>query len=169
MSRILVRLLWIAVSISVVLGLAGLYLARSIHVEETEHAYGKKVLIDTPAGRFRIFAREHSGAHAWGIPIYPGARERDGGGSATLAWSPNDGDEDRALSVAGDNYVTSDSPEQVLAWYKEQAPSWIVKRERNGSVRLELRNSGHTRMVIISEKQYETHIAVATIGTPAAN
>jgi hypothetical protein len=70
------------------------------------------------AFQFDLHADSHSSAAEIGLPVYPGAtvyRDKDNGGTADLGMLL--GDFHFQLKVA--SYVTSDSPEQVLAFYRK--------------------------------------------------
>ncbi len=161
----LIRLAVVALMVAGVI-----YVARSVRVARVHRAGGDDVAIQVPGGQMNIRAHENMDPAALGIPIYPEAkRSRDGGG-ATFEWTSTDGKEDKSMAVAGGEYVTGDSAERVVEWYRTQLPTWLVVTDRNGNnARFELRDSGYKRLVSVREKSDGTHIGVATVGGPASN
>lgn len=158
------------VMICLVIGF-GLFVARNIHVVTTQHNGGDDVSIDTPAGHLTVRAHEKAGTTATDIPIYPGSRpaRHESGGDAVIQWSSNDGKIDTGFSVSGSESVTSDPLDKVVDYYRGQLPNWIVTRQRNSYVKLELRDGGYKRIIGITERSDGTHIAVASVGEPASN
>lgn len=162
-------LTFFGIAIVLVVG-CGFYLAHNVRVQTTHRANGENVAIDIPGGHINIQAHENLDPGSIGVPIYPGAsRTRRDSGGATFSWTSNDGKKDKSLGVAGAEYITNDSPDRVLAWYRGQSPHWILVEERDGMGHLELREGGHRRIVGIKEKSDGTHISIASIGEPASN
>ena len=147
----------------------GFYLANNVRVQTTHRNNGENVAIDVPGGHINIQAHDRLDAAALGVPVYPGASRRHDSGGATLRWSSDDGKSDKGIGVAGAEYVTDDSADRVLAWYRGQSPHWVVVEEHGDITHLELREGGYRRMVGIKEKSDGTHISVASIGEPASN
>lgn len=84
-----------------------------------DEANGKKgVEINTPFGDMKV--KNQADAKDTGLPVYPGAtikpadRGDDGKGQATVSMNLF------GLKVAVVSYVSDDSPDKVLAWYREQ-------------------------------------------------
>lgn len=154
----------------VCLAVAGaILIARNVHVETSATRNGDSVSLDTPAGRLSVRAHERPGAGAAGVPLYPGARRvRDSGGDAVFEWEPADG-KDHGFAVSASAVVTSDPIDQVVSYYQNQLPDWIIVHEKNGAVRLELHDGGYKRIIAIRERYDGTHIGVAAIGEPASN
>jgi hypothetical protein len=155
----------------VVLLIAGaIYIGSNLKVSTVHRPGGDDVSIQLPGGQMSIRARENLDPAALGIPIYPDAKRQKESGGATFEWTSRDGREDKALSVAGAHYVTSDTADQVVAWYREHLPNWIVSTHNHGDrARFELSEGGFKRLVSVQEKSDGTHIGVATIGKPASN
>jgi len=148
----------------------GLFVARNIRVETTARDGGKYVSIDTPAGQLSIHAHDKAGSAARDVPLYPGARSaRDSGGDAVVEWNSNNGKNDRGFSLTASEMVTSDSLDKVVDYYRNQLPNWVIVKERDGAVRMELREGGYKRIIGIHERYDGTHIGVASIGEPASN
>lgn len=147
---------------------AGLTVARvagSVHVHEHSR---DDVSIDIPGGRIDIRGRDQIDPGSLGIEIYPGAVRLEKGGTATFSWSSDDGSAEKVLAVGGTQYRTGDSAARVVDWYKAQLPSWIVVRDGEGT-RLERKDGGAKRFVVIREKPEGTVIGVATAGEPGSN
>jgi hypothetical protein len=155
----------------VVLGIVGVgYVARSVKVATVHRANGDDVSIQTPGGQFRIRAHENLDPAALGVPMYPGAKHTKDGGGATFEWTSSDGKNDKSMAVAGGDYITSDAPDTVRAWYHDHLPNWVVVTDRHDkNARFELNDGGYKRIIAIREKSDGTHIGVATVGEPASN
>jgi hypothetical protein len=148
----------------------GINVARSIHVHEANGKDGKDVSIGIPGGQFTIHAYPHDNFATAGLPTYPGARRRkESGGGAVFEWNSDDGKSDKGFSVAGDEMITGDSVDQVLRYYQNELPSWVVSHDEDGQITLKLTKNGEKRYVAIRHKSDGTHIGVATVGTPASN
>jgi hypothetical protein len=178
----------------VVLGVVGVaYLIHNVKVTKVHRASGDEVSLQTPFGDFHVRGNDADPARL-GAPIYPGAkRTKDHGGAgfkmtvaegdkngadadmhfnggATFEWTSADGSTDKALVVAGAEYLTPDSPEKVRAWYHDHLPNWVVSTDRHGdNARFELNGGGYKRLIAIREKSDGTHIGVASFGEPASN
>jgi len=103
----------------VVVGAAALLLSTvgcNMSVREDETRGSKKVDIETPFGDLKV--QNQADAKQTGLPVYPGATPKPS----------KHGDEDKGqatvnmslfgLKVAVVSYVTDDSPDKVLAWYR---------------------------------------------------
>jgi len=167
---ILSALLLTGVAIICLVVVAGVFVARNIHVTTTARNGGDDVSIDTPAGHLDIRAHEKAGTAVRDIPFYPGARNlKDNGGDAVIQWTSNHDKADGGISVSASEMVTSDSFDKVVDWYRGQLPNWILAKRAFGHVDFELRQGGYKRIIGISEHSDGTHIGVATIGEPASN
>jgi hypothetical protein len=147
---------------------AGFYLARNVRVETSGRAGGADVSIDTPAGHLNVRARQTAPASVPGVPSYPGARPARESGGALVEWNSDNGD-DKGISVSASETITDDPARKVEAWYKDQLPAWTLVQEKDGAIRMELREDGYKRIVSIHEKDDGTHIGVASVGEPASN
>jgi len=146
------------------------YVANNVKVVTAHRSGGDDVAIDTPAGRINIRAHKNLDPATLGVPIYPDAKRSREGGGASFEWTSSDGTSDKAMAVAGGEYVTSDSVEKVQAWYHEHLPNWVVSTDRHDeNAHFELNEGGYKRIIAIREKGDGTHIVVATIGEPASN
>ena len=147
----------------------GLAIARNVRVRTDTTRGGDNVSIETPAGNFSIQAH-NAGKDLVDIPSYPGARRKDhSGGGAVFKWTSNDDREDKGLTVAGEEMITSDSVDEVVKFYRTQLPAWVLSHDRDGAIHLKLDKGGQKRFVAITAKSDGTHIGVASIGEPASN
>jgi hypothetical protein len=148
----------------------GIAIARNVRVETDSTRNGDRVSIETPAGKFSIHARDESGRALVDVPVYPGARQSPhSGGAAIFEWTSRDGREDKGLTVAGDEMITSDPVDRVVDYYQSKLPSWVISNDRDGKFHMELAEGGYKRIIVIAGKHDGTHIGVATVGAPAAN
>ena len=148
---------------------AGIYIARNVRVETAHRRGGDDVSIDTPGGNFTVRAHENLDPAAVGIPIYPGATRHKDGGGAVLQWTSNDGKEDKGFSVVGAELTTPDPAYKVIDYYRKQLPNLMVVTDHDGATRLEYKEGGYKRIIVIREKYDGTHIGVASVGEPASN
>ncbi len=81
------------------LGIAGVFIARTIHVHETGTGENKTVSIDTPLGRVRVNASDQLDPAQAGIPVYPGASKNNDKGGANF--EIDSGDLHKDFSVSG--------------------------------------------------------------------
>jgi hypothetical protein len=101
--------------------------------EEDENGKTVRVAVSTPVGA--LAARTGENAGNTGLPVYPGAR---------LSQDSNDGDFERAkvslatpwvgLHVIAAEYESSESPERILDFYREQMKSFGAVTECRGDV-----------------------------------
>jgi hypothetical protein len=163
--------LLVSAAVVVCMVIAGaLFLARNIRVETATRNGGDYVSIDTPAGHLSVHAHEKAGWAATDVPLYPGARNaKDSGGDAVVEWDSKNGRNDGGFSVSASEMVTGDPLDKVLDYYRGQLPNWVIVNEKDGAVRLELREGGYKRFIVIHEKHDGTHIGVASVGEPASN
>lgn len=93
--------------------------ACSIHVKKDNDGEDKKVDIETPVGGIHV--SKGADARDTGLPIYPGARQKE---------ADKSGDEKSAnvnisagffgLKVVAIEFLSDDPPEKVTAYYKDQ-------------------------------------------------
>ena len=101
-------------------------------VEISDSGDGRQVKISTPFGELNVEGAE-AVAGRLKLPIYPGAEPEDEGGSIRFRGSI--GEEEGGLSIAGAEFRTFDSLEEVDAWYrKELGPEFERKEGRNINV-----------------------------------
>lgn len=88
----------------------------NMSVREDETRGSKKVDIETPFGDLKV--QNQADAKQTGLPVYPGATPKpsrhddDDKGQASVSMSMF------GLKVAVISYVSDDSPDKVLAWYR---------------------------------------------------
>ena len=93
--------------------------ACKINVQKSDNGEDKKVDIETPLGGIHV--NKDANARDTGLPVYPGAREKDTG---------KEGQEKSAnvnistgffgVKVVAIEFLTDDPPEKVTAFYKDQ-------------------------------------------------
>lgn len=132
---------------------------------------GDHVTIDTPGGTFEIQGHKKLDIETVGIPVYPGAvpSSKSNIGGASFAWSSVDGKTDKAVTLAGASYVTQDSSDRVLDFYRGKLNNWVYRKKKDGELNLEHTEGNWKRIVSIQERKDGTHIGVASIGEPAGN
>jgi hypothetical protein len=149
---------------------SGLYLARNVRVQTTHRDRGDDVAISVPGGSLSIQAHHSMDPAAIGVPVYPGAtRRKDSSGGANFRWETSDGKGDKNLGIAAGEFLTQDSADRVLSWYRSQLPHWVAVEEDDHITHFELRDGGFKRIVSIKQKSDGTHISVVSIGEPASN
>jgi hypothetical protein len=150
--------------------IAGVFVARNVHVRTSGDGERKDVSIDTPAGHLTVHARDEDGWAYTDIPRYPGAYRSSGKPhDAVIQWDSNYKNGNSNFSVSASELITQDSGSKVFEFYRNQLPSWVVKKDRNGEFELELKKDGYKRIVGIHEQNDGTHIGVASIGEAASN
>ncbi len=148
------------------MGVAGVFIARNIHVVETGSAGKKTVTVNTPLGRIRVHENDQLNPELVGIPIYPGAtRSSDRGGAD---FQLDSGDLHKEMTIAGAAYITDDSEDKVRGFYEEKFPSW-TRRDDHGEFHLEMKGDGRMRTIGIKSESGHTRIWVASVGPPASN
>jgi hypothetical protein len=93
--------------------------ACKINVQKSDNGQDKKVDIETPLGGIHV--NKDANARDTGLPVYPGAREKDTG---------KDGEEKSAnvnistgffgVKVVAIEFLSDDPPEKVTAYYRDQ-------------------------------------------------
>ena len=147
---------------------AGMYVAENIHVEKSKTAKGETVTVDTPIGSMRVQERKKLDPKVIGVPVYPNAIRRDDDNhAASLDFSL--GSNHKEFTVIAAEYTTDDSVEKVKEFYHHELPYWMITRKFDGNVHMEYTEDGYKRIIVISDKDGRTHIALASIGEPAAN
>ena len=146
----------------------GLYLAHHVHVTASNTKQGDAVSVDTPFGSLHVREDSRIDPKRLGIPVYPGAELRhDHHNLASVEL--NFGNEDKALAVVAGEYTTPDSMEKVREFYHGELPHWMVSEGRRGDVHFSFTEGGYKRMVVLTERDGFTRIALVSIGQPAAN
>ncbi len=112
-------LLWVLAGIGVVVifgVMSVLFIVRAlVHTHLNVSRSGNSVVIDTPRGTLSVNSGKPDDL---GLPIYPGATPQGEAGNVQFT-----GANDQRAGVGGATYTTTDSMEQVEAWYAEQLGS----------------------------------------------
>jgi hypothetical protein len=150
--------------------IAGVFVARNIRISTSTHNGGDDVVIDTPAGHLSVRAHDDAGWASPDIPKYPGAHSGGNkGGNAVVEWNSRNAPGDRDFTVSASELITADPAGKVFEYYRNQLPAWVVAENRDGEMRLELKQGRSKRIVTIHEQSDGTHIGVASVGEPASN
>lgn len=148
------------------LAVAGVFIARSIHVQESGGGDRKTVSIETPFGNMTVHGDKQLNPESVGIPLYPGAeRSKDRGGAD---FQIDAGGLHKDVTVAVAVYNTGDAPERVEEFYQRKFPSWSTRWEREGW-RIEDKEGPTIRTIAVKREGDHTRIAVASFGAPASN
>jgi hypothetical protein len=165
---VLIGLLALAGFALVAVFLFGIFVARNIHVEHTQTAAGESVRVETPVGSMQVRPHRRLDPKTVGIPVYPGAiREDDDGHAASFEF--DSGFSHKEFTILAAEYSTPDSVDRVRDFYSKELPHWIVSKSRHSRLRMEYTEGGYKRFIVIDEKHGRTHIALASVGEPAAN
>jgi len=154
-----VKIILIIVAVFVVLGIlgAGIFgytvwrISRSIHVSGP----GGQVTLNTPNGKITANSTQTFTASDLGTDIYPGAQPAKGGMRMTLPTG----------SMVAGTFLTSDSKDQVVAFYKVRFGSEAAVMETSDGAILTLNKSKQDSVVLtITQKPNEfdgkTHIYI---------
>ena len=154
-----------------VLAMAVWIVVKTVRVNESGVDHGKNVSIELPGAQIKIQAQPKLDPSSIGVPIYPGAvlSGKDPSGGASLSFSTDDGKDDAFLSVSAVEYVTRDSVEKVVAFYKGKLKTWTFAQKKSTIFEFELTDGKWKRVVGIREKSDGTHIGVASVGERAGN
>jgi hypothetical protein len=161
----LLLLLAVAVVGAFAIVFLGVKFATNVDIEAREKpGGGGELRISTPAGTIRLDGRSNVDAGSFGVPVYPNAKLAADGGKAASIKIDVDGEQSKQLAVVGAVYRTDDTVEQVRAYYRTKLPNWTFT-DRG----FEMHDGGYKRIVVVDRKHGETHIALASIGEPAAH
>ena len=148
--------------------MAGIYLADNIHITKSRGSNGETVKLETPVGSVRVQKHKKLDPKLIGVPVYPNAiRDDDENHAASVDFS-FDSDHKEFTILAAD-YSTGDSIDKVKEFYHHELPHWMITQRYNGSVHMEYTEDGYKRIVVISARNGNTHIALASLGEPASN
>jgi len=145
-----VKIILIIVAIFIGLGILGAgafgfmvwRVARSVHVSGPNG----EVSVNTPGGSFTANSNEHFSASDLGVDIYPGAESAKGGMRITLPTGSS------VTAV----FVTSDSKDQVVSYYKEKLGSQTSVFDSSNSAMLTAEKSKQeTVMVTVTPNSSE--------------
>ena len=96
--------------------------ACSLNVKKGDNGEDKKVDIQTPLGGIHV--DKEADVRDVGLPVYPGARQKPKGdhdessANVNMSWGPF------GLKVVAIEYLTDDSPEKVIAFYKDKLKTY---------------------------------------------
>jgi hypothetical protein len=113
-------------------------------------------------GSLHVQERGATDPKALGVPAYPGARlsERD----AKLVDLDFDfGENHKQFGIRSADFVTDDSVEKVLEFYRKELPHWIVATKRRGGFEMKYSEDGYKRFIHIREDNGHTHINIAQV------
>lgn len=106
---------------------------------------GKGIEIPTPGGTIRMGENsDKTPTEVGGVPVYPGAKATEGGGQLSF------GDK---FQFGGQEFLTDDSVDQVVGFYKE----------KYGSELTEMQAEGHHRLSINKGTQQEPHLVTLDV------
>lgn len=132
--------------------------AHAFHVSGS----GSNVTMSTPSGTFTANATQTFSASDLGADIYPGAQSGKGGGRLSLAGS----------SVVTATFVTSDSKDQVVAFYKSKLGSDANIFDYPAAATISLNKSKNESVLITIEpnsSQYNGKTLISIVHTTSAN
>lgn len=155
-----VRIVLIVVAVLVGLGLLGAgafgfmvwRMAKSVHVSGN----GQEMTMNTPGGRVDINAEDTFSASDLGVDIYPGAEPAKGGMRMKM---PNG-------SMVTGVFVTSDSKDQVIGFYKSKFGDAASVMEMHDTAVIKLKKSDQESVSVIvaaksSQNEGKTRISIA--------
>jgi hypothetical protein len=145
-----VLLLLFVIGIASVVGL-GIYFAKQAKIHQTES--GAK--IETPFGNIEADDPAKA-AEKMGIDVYPGAEPvKNGGGSVSFG----------AFSAGSAAFETTDSIDQVAAFYKEQYPK-AMHTESNGTHSFSVNSKDKVVVISLHPQGSRTNITLAQVVAP---
>lgn len=122
-SNIWLWVIGLVVAGTLILGIGALFVTRFLMQRVAISRAGESVEINTPVGTVKATKDESADP---GLPIYPGAKLAQAGGSVELS-APDE----EAVNLTSVHYRTLDPIEKVDAWYREQLGA-DFKREGPG-------------------------------------
>ncbi len=132
----------------------GLYVAKQAKAHVTED--GAK--IETPFGNIEADDPAKT-ADKMGIDVYPGAEAvKNGGGSISMG----------SFSAGSASFETTDSVDQVAAFYKEQYPH-AVHSENNGMHSFSVNSKDKVVVISLQPQGSKTSITLAQVVAPNAS
>ncbi|MBK9171134.1 MAG: hypothetical protein IPM24_27255 [Bryobacterales bacterium] len=161
----LAAILWtLAVLVVIALGAAYYVGSRWLpNVQVTRSPDGKIVEVETPGGSIRVEPKAGLTPRHFGVPLYPGATPVEGKEKSAAVQIDIQGvSKDVAVSKA--EYETTDSLDQVKAFYREELPHWLVTGDS-----FEFHEGGHRRVIALRRAGTGTRILLASAGEPGAN
>jgi hypothetical protein len=145
------RIILIIVAVVVGLGILGAgafgfmvwRVARSVHVSGPNG----EVSVNTPGGTFTANPNEHYSASDLGIDIYPGAQSAKGGMKITLPTGSS------VTAV----FVTSDSKDKVVSYYKDKLGSQTSVFDSSNSAMLSVQKSKQETVMVTVTPNSSAH------------
>jgi hypothetical protein len=133
----------------------GIYIAKQAKIHQTEGGGAK---IETPFGNIEADDPAKT-AEKMGIDVYPGAEPvKNGAGSISM------GD----FSAGSAQFETTDSVDQVAAFYKEQYPR-AVHTESNGAHSFTVNSKDKVVVISLQEQGSKTAINLAQVIAPKSS
>jgi hypothetical protein len=139
---ILIIVAVLVVLVMMVVGVIGYGVWRVAHAVHVNRTTGETT-INTPGGTFSAGSSEKFTADELGTDIYPGAQPSKGGLRMTLPTGP----------VVAANFLTSDSKDQVVSFYKEKFGSQAMTMDTDDGAILTVNKSKQDSvMLTITQK-----------------
>jgi hypothetical protein len=109
----------LALAIAAVLATLAMLPGCSVNVKKSKNGEDKNVDIQTPVGGIHV--SKDAGAHDTGLPVYPGAREKEKGSNGeNNNANVNISSSFFGVKVVAVEFLSDDPPEKVAAFYKDQ-------------------------------------------------
>jgi hypothetical protein len=143
--------------ITILLGLR--FLSRGLDL--SIHDTGKGVDIKTPVGSFDV--RKEVSEAQLGLPIYPGAERLHENGGATISFGLPERNNVRILAA---KYTTSDPPDKVRDFYKQQLGNEVTKfreRDNEGQTVFEIKKPKDEKIVAVRPREEGSQISLVRI------
>ena len=138
------------------------FLARGVSVNVDERGPGaKQVSIKTPVGSLAV-AQDVDEARL-GLPIYPGAKQVKGHGSAQFDL---DFASEANVRVTAAKFETPDDLDAVLTFYKERLGKDVTKlieKDPEGKTVFEIKRSGQEKIVVLQAGGAGTEIQLVRV------
>ena len=142
-------LLLFGVLIAAVVGYVGY---RGYKAVKEEKAKLGDIQVQVPGGAGAVSAGDATKiAQQMEVEVYPGAEAQKGGGAVSMG----------GFSVAGADFLTSDSPSQVADFYKKQYPKAMVVSEGQDHYSIMVGTSKGMVTVAIQPYEGKTKISIA--------
>jgi hypothetical protein len=156
------KVILIVVGVFVILGVLavstvafiGWRVARNMHVKQE----GNHVKVDTPFGSVETSKNPEDIARDLGVDIYPGAQaERNGAATATFG----------SMRTASATFKSSDSVDQVSAFYKAKLPNAMVTTSDENHCTIIAQDQKNMTTVNIQADDGQTKIQITHVSHPA--
>lgn len=147
-------------AISAILAI-GLSVTACVVAHEEDNGETTKVAVSTPLGA--LTARTGEGSGDTGLPVYPGAQlSRDGGDGDLERANVSIGTQWFGLHVVAAEYDSAESPDQILAFYRDRLRMFGAVTECRGDLdfddgRIECRpqtSSDQVQLLVGEEKNH---------------